>query len=211
LYGSKASPRQRTILYVGRIAREKGVHRLVAAFARMAMTSNRCDAQDWNLRIIGPHEVTQGGDGANYLGQLKAIARPLGSRCEFVGPIFDNDELISQYQAASIFVYPSLAEKGEAFGLAPLEAMAAGCAVIVSDLRCFDDFIERGVSGLKFDHRGRDPEADLASQMHRLTTETGLLEKISAGGYQAACRFKTPLVAARMLEDFKSLASGNSR
>ena len=110
-----------------------------------------------------------------------------------------------EYQDASVFVYPSLAEKGESLGVAPLEAMAAGCATIVSDLRCFDDYIEHGVTGLKFDHRSGSPEDSLASQLSRLIAEAGLLERIATGGHSAACKFRTPAIAARMLDDFASL------
>ncbi len=127
-----------------------------------------------------------------------------------MGPIFDEGKLIAEYQAASVFVYPSLAEKGEALGLAPLEAMAAGCATIVSGLRCFDDFVENGVSGLKFDHRSRGAEAGLASQIGRLVAEPGLLNQIATGGHRVACRFKTHVIAAQMLEDFELVVSGGA-
>jgi glycosyltransferase involved in cell wall biosynthesis len=47
----------------------------------------------------------------------------------FTGYVQD-DDLISLYQSARCFVYPSLYE---GFGLPPLEAMACGCATIVSN------------------------------------------------------------------------------
>ena len=199
-YLPAAAPRQKTILYVGRIAREKGVHLLLKAFARIARR-----APGWRLRIVGPHETRQGGDGAPYLDELKALAAPLGSACDFVGPIFDQNALLAEYRAAWVFVYPSIAEKGEAFGLAPLEAMAAGCATIVSSLRCFDDFIEPGVSGLKFDHRVAHPDEQLASTLDQLIAAPDLLARIAAGGHRSAGRFTTAAIAARMLDDFASL------
>jgi glycosyltransferase involved in cell wall biosynthesis len=161
---------------------------------------------EWKLRIVGPHEVKQGGDGPDYFDELVALARPLGSACEFIGPIFSEDDLIAEYRAASVFVYPSLADQGEAFGLAPLEAMAAGCAVVVSNLRCFDDFIEDRVSGLKFDHRRANAEEQLGAELLRLIAEPQLLAQIAKKGRLAARRFQTPAIAARMLDDFASLA-----
>ena len=137
--------------------------------------------------------------------ELKALARPLGSACEFIGPIFDQNALLAEYHAASIFVYPSVAERGEAFGLAALEAMAAGCAVIVSSLRCFDDFIAPGVSGLRFDHRTTNPAERLAAELARLMTEPNLLERTSTAGQRAAEQFRLPVIGARMLDDFASL------
>jgi glycosyltransferase involved in cell wall biosynthesis len=203
--GEPPRARHGTVLFVGRLAREKGVHLLVRAFILAMAKLGARDKAGWKLRIVGPHEVTQGGDGADYLGELKALALPLGPACEFVGPVFGQEELVSEYHAASIFVYPSLAEKGEAFGLAALEAMASGCAVIVSDLRCFDDFIEQGVTGVKFDHRGAGPEWNLGSQLTRLIEAPETLERIARGGRSAAHRFKTPAIAAHMLDDFASL------
>ena len=195
-----AAPRSKIVLYVGRIAREKGVHLLLEAFARIAPQS-----PGWRLRIVGPHQTSQGGDGIGYLDELKALARPLGSACEFIGPIFDQNALLAEYHAASIFVYPSVAEHGEAFGLAALEAMAAGCAVIVSSLRCFDDFIAPGVSGLRFDHRTTNPAERLAAELARLMTEPNLLERTSTAGQRAAEQFRLPVIGARMLDDFASL------
>jgi glycosyltransferase involved in cell wall biosynthesis len=199
--GHQSRPRERTILFVGRIAREKGVHLLLKAFARVASDG----LSGWKLRIVGPHEVTHGGDGTEYFAELAALARPLGSACDLVGPVFDQEALIAEYRAAAIFVYPSLADKGEAFGLAPLEAMAAGCAVVVSDLRCFDDFIENGVTGLRFDHRDPAPEKNLASALTHLMTAPDLLEQIAAAGHNAAFGFRLPEISARLLADFAAL------
>jgi len=140
-----------------------------------------------------------------YLSQLEALAAELGSRCEFVGPVFDEDALIREYHAASIFVYPTRAARGEALPVAPLEAMAAGCAVIVSDLRCFDDYVAHGATGLAFDHRAADPHEALAAQVARLVTEPDLLERIADAGRRTARRFDAASIAGRMLDDFASV------
>jgi glycosyltransferase involved in cell wall biosynthesis len=154
---------------------------------------------------VGPHDITQGGDGAEYLSELVRLAQPLGSLCSLAGPIFDKQELIKEYQAASVFVYPSLAQRGEAFGLAPLEAMAAGCAVVVSNLRCFDDFVQDGLTALKFDHRCSDPQASLTAKLALLVEEPKLIEEIGINGNIAARKFQTSTIASRMLDDFESL------
>jgi len=98
-----------------------------------------------------------------------------------------------------------LAETGEAFGLAPLEAMAASCATVVSNLRCFDDFIENGVNGLMFEHKSPDPAADLASKLARLIAEPQLIERFAKNGNMTARKFQTPEIARRMLRDFELL------
>jgi len=190
--------REPVVLYVGRIAREKGIELLIEGFARLRR-------HDWRLRIVGPHAVAQGGDGVEYFGQLQALARQRGVDCEFLGPIFDQDALIGEYQRVGVFVYPSLAEAGESLGLAPLEAMATGCAAIVSDLRCFDDYIEDGVTGLRFDHRGADPAGALAVELARLIGSLEFLQHVAAAGRDMAGNFRTSVIARRMLDDFASL------
>src|SRR5580704_9821846 len=200
------SGREPVVLYVGRIAREKGIELLIQGIARLNRHGDA--AKGWRLRIIGPHAVAQGGDGAEYLAQLQALAQRLGVAGEFLGPIFDQDALIGEYRRGGVFVYPSLAETGESLGLAPLEAMASGCAAIVSDLRCFDDFIEDGVTGLRFDHRGADPADALAVQLARLIGSPEFLHRIAEAGRAMAGNFRTSVIARRMLDDFKSLLSG---
>jgi glycosyltransferase involved in cell wall biosynthesis len=208
LYFSKPadSRREPVVLYVGRIAREKGIELLIQGFARLRQHGDA--AKGWRLRIVGPHAVTQGGDGVEYLGQLQALAQQLGVGCEFLGPIFDQDALIGEYRRGGVFVYPSLAETGESLGLAPLEAMATGCATIVSDLRCFDDYIEDGVTGLRFDHRGTDPADALAVQLARLIGSPEFRQQVAAAGRDMAENFRTSVIARRMLDDFTSLLAG---
>jgi glycosyltransferase involved in cell wall biosynthesis len=197
--------RERVVLYVGRIAREKGIEMLLAAFAQLSEHLPPDVVAAWSLRIIGPHRTEQGGDGNAYLARLQALAAARAIRCDFVGPLFDEQALLAQYRGSSIFVYPSLAETGEALPRAPLEAMAAGCAAVVSRLECFADYIEDGVTGLSFDHRVGDPAADLAAKLARLIGEPDLLRKMSEAGRCAAQKFGVAPIAARMLEDFSAL------
>jgi glycosyltransferase involved in cell wall biosynthesis len=202
--GGKAA-REPVILYVGRVAREKGIELLIQGFAALGRHDEAAASARWRLRIVGPHAVAQGGDGVEYLAELQALAQRRGVGCEFVGPIFGQDALIGEYRRSAIFVYPSLAETGEALPLAPLEAMANGCATIVSDLRCFDDYIEAGVTGLRFDHRGADPAGALAVQLARLIGSAEILQQVADAGRGMAENFRPSVVARRMLSDFTSL------
>jgi glycosyltransferase involved in cell wall biosynthesis len=181
------------------------VHVLLKSFTSMFMSQRQDNITDWKLRIVGPRDVSQGGDGAAYFNELVRLAQPLGSACEFVGPVFEEQKLIKEYQAASVFVYPSLAEKGEALGLAPMEAMAAGCAVIVSNLRCFDDYVQDGMNALKFEHKCQKPENELAAALTRLLADPQLTAEISNNGNITARKFRTFEIARKMLDDFESL------
>jgi glycosyltransferase involved in cell wall biosynthesis len=188
--------RVKKIIFVGRVHPEKGVHLLVKAFAASESFA------DWKLVVIGPWEGRHGGGGAKYSDQLRA---PDNADIEFRGPIFDADELTREYRSARLFVYPSLAERGETFGLAPLEAMAQGCAVLVSDLACFRDFISDNETGFIFNHRAADPAASLREKMRSIMNDDSLLERVAQKGYRKSKEFSLGNIAAQFLQDFESL------
>lgn len=112
------------ILYTGRVHPEKGLDLLIRAAQSLP--------KEWRIRIVGPWETSQGGGGRGYVKHLKQLAGT--ANITFHGPIFDMQALSEFYRQASIFVYPSVAENGETFGLAPLEAMSWGCTPVVSNL-----------------------------------------------------------------------------
>jgi glycosyltransferase involved in cell wall biosynthesis len=85
----------------------------------------RAELKDRQLVIVG------GGRDEGYVASLHSLAAELGisSDVVFVGKI-PLDQTVSFYQAADVFIYPSL---NETFGLPILEAMACGCPVVTSD------------------------------------------------------------------------------
>lgn len=193
--------RERTILFVGRIAREKGIGILIDAFRLVHKT-----APDWRLKIVGPHKASEGGDGEELLSELKAAAGNAAPNIDFVGPVFDEQKLIDIYKRADIFVYPSIAEKGEAFGLAPVEAMACGCAVIVSSLECFTDYLINDVNGLSFDHT-RDGPSSLAEVLGKLVMSQELRDALAAKGIETSKEYTPKRVAQLYIDDFNALLS----
>ena len=108
-----------------------------------------------------------------------------------------------------MFVYPSVAEKGESFGLAPLEAMAQGCPAVVSDLACFHDFLEDGRTGLVFDHRAANPAGALAAQLSRLANDPALHQQLARAGYAKAREFTRERIAGMYLDDFAGLTDAS--
>jgi glycosyltransferase involved in cell wall biosynthesis len=85
----------------------------------------RPELGDRQLAIVGP------GRDEKYVAQLHSLADELGISDDlvFVGGV-PLEETVRFYQAADVFVYPSL---NETFGLPILEAMACGCPVVTSD------------------------------------------------------------------------------
>jgi glycosyltransferase involved in cell wall biosynthesis len=197
--------RDNIILYVGRVHPEKGVHLLVDAFAAGARTV----FADWKLVIVGPAEERFGGGGEKYVVDLRRRAENAEKQVIFRGAVFDQNHLEQDYKAARLFVYPSLAERGESFGLAPLEAMANGAAALVSSLECFHDFIRDGETGFIFDHRAADPAAALREKMAKVIVDPMLLSRVAEAGYRKSAEYSPSRVAKLFLEDFNSLLSNS--
>ena len=197
------APRPRRILYLGRIHPEKGLDILLRAFGQFLKNDPEL-ASDWTLQLVGPVDARRGGGGAAYKAELEALCAPFRGRVDWVDFV-SGDALIDVYRQASIFVYPSVAEKGESFGLAPLEAMALGCASVVSDLACFRDFLVDGETGLIFDHRAPHPEEGLCTQLRRLAGDPALRGRLVREGYAKSREYTRERVAALYLEDFETL------
>jgi glycosyltransferase involved in cell wall biosynthesis len=183
------------ILYVGRLHPEKGVHLLVDAFRRVV---ERLPAA--RLRIVGPAAAHQGGGGEPYLRSLEAAAS--GLAVEFVGAVSDDRALARLYQEADCFCYPSLADKGEAFGRSVLEAMATGLPVVVSDLGCFADFIDDGVEGTVFERRGPDPGQRLADALCSVVLAPQRAVSLGARARMRAEQYSVDRIAAAYLALF---------
>lgn len=135
------------LLTVARLIRRKGLDDLLRAMALL-------NDEPAHLTIQG-----SGADGA----QLEKLAVSLGvqDRVSFSG-FRVRERLPEIYQAADIFVMPSLSES---FGLAVIEAMACGLPVVISQVGGMIEYVEDGVNGLIVPLR--DPHA-LAQAIRRL-------------------------------------------
>jgi len=102
----------RNLLFLSRIDEKKGIDRLITAFARIAR-------QRPDLRL-----VVCGGGPAALVEKLRAQASSLGvaSRVTWAGQL-SGELRLAAFSAAELFVLPSHSEN---FGIALLEAMAAG-------------------------------------------------------------------------------------
>ena len=202
-----SAAREKDILFVGRLHPEKGVHLLIAAFR--SLPADRFG--DWHLTIVGPSAIPLGGGGTDYQEQLDALARPIADRVHFTGPVFDPRALSHHLLRASLFAYPSLAEHGETFGLAPLEAMSHGCPALVSDLGCFRDFVTDGEDGYVFDHRAAEPAAALAQKLTTLLADPTALARAGEAALRKTEGYSLARIAQIYLDDFASIASTEDR
>jgi L-malate glycosyltransferase len=110
-------PARPTILFIGRLDRHKGVRELLTAFS-----SVRDQIPDARLRFAG--------DGAQSAWLQRTITdHALGGAVELLGRV-PHEEIGTLVGACSLLCLPS---DGEPFGMAILEAMAGGRAVVASN------------------------------------------------------------------------------
>jgi glycosyltransferase involved in cell wall biosynthesis len=107
-----AGPRDKVMLYVGRLAREKNIELVLKTFLRLK-------GNDHSLRLV---LVGDGPDYSRLYGRHEGVIFT-GSR---VG-----EELARCYASADLFLFPSLSET---FGNVVLEAMASGLGVVAFDM-----------------------------------------------------------------------------
>ena len=100
-------------------------------------------------------------------------------------------DLIALYQAADLFVFPSL---HEGFGLPALEAMACGTPTIGSDSTSIPEVI--GLAEAMFDPR--DPQA-IADKIADVLGDAALLARLKEHGGAQAARFSWDVTARRAL------------
>jgi glycosyltransferase involved in cell wall biosynthesis len=104
------------ILFVGTREPRKNLRRLVLAYAALPHAVQK----EFSLVLVGP----RGWDETDPLGERRPGNRVM------VLDYLDTHKLALVYNLASALVYPSLYE---GFGLPPIEAMACGCPVMVSN------------------------------------------------------------------------------
>ena len=109
--------RRKTLLFVSRVQRKKGLPTLLSAWAQLPQSVRT----GWQVRVVGP-------DQDNHTLELKAQAEKLGilGDVDFVGPKY-GAELAAEYRSADLFVLPTHSEN---FGSVVIEALAYGVPVI---------------------------------------------------------------------------------
>ena len=197
------SKRPKTFYILVEYMRRKEFFELVNAFKNIPLA----DRKDWKLLIRGPWRTEQGGGGENYLSKVTNAIQDCGPQIEILEPTFSSVELKKELEKARLFVYPSLAEKGETFGLAVLEAMSCGCVPLVSSLECFQDLVEENENGYIFDHRSKDLVRSLSLTLLKSIQATNQNMVFSSRCLIKAKEFELDRLALQYIGDFSNLLS----
>ncbi len=163
-------------LFVGRLSAEKGADLLLRAWRSL---------DGYPLRIVGagPEEA-----------RLRALARDLPG-VRFAGEL-SRDRVLGAMADAAFVVLPS--RWHETFGLAAVEAMACGRAVVVPHPTALSDLVEPGRNGLLFDIGDVD---GLARACRALAGDDALARELGEGARAHYAEHFTPERCAEALEE----------
>jgi glycosyltransferase-like protein len=192
------------VLSVGGIEPRKGTDTLVRALAGLRRDGLAAGAPPPVLVVIGGHSFQ---DHRWYrdkvLAELPGLGLTAGRDVVELGTVPDQ-EMAAWYKAADVLAFPSVKE---GFGLAPLEAMAAGTPVVISDLPVFGEWLQAGRDALCVPV---GDDAGLADALGRVLTEPRLAARLRAAGRAVAARHGWDAVAAghqRLYQRFRALAA----
>jgi alpha-1,6-mannosyltransferase len=168
------------LLYAGRLSPEKNVFLLLDMMERL-------DPREYTLTIAGDGPL------------LDEMRRRKPEQVAFLGHVADRDELAGVYANADVFVHPN---PREPFGIAPLEAMAAGLALIAPTTGGVTTYASQTNAWLV----SADPDA-MAAAAREIRTNPALREARIRAARQTAERFDWPVVTDRLLNLYEEITA----
>ncbi|MDU5261154.1 MAG: glycosyltransferase family 1 protein [Clostridium celatum] len=172
------------ILYIGGFSTRKNVKELIIAFNKIKKSLKK----DYKLVLCGSIKD----EGVKLQNLCKELL--IDDKIIFTGFIPD-DELPLFYNAAELFIYPSLYE---GFGLPPLEAMSCATPVITSNLTSIPEVTKD--CAILIDPFNKD---ELASSILNLLNSESLLQEYSQKGYKNSLNFTWKNTAIATLKAYE--------
>lgn len=179
------------ILFVGRMEPRKGAKHLFRAFGTIAR-----EVPAARLVVVG------GGPMARYYRSF--VPDEVAGRVLFAGRV-SGEMLARHYATADVFCSP--ATGGESFGIVLIEAMAAGAAVVASDIPGYRDVVEDGVTGLLT--LRASPES-IADTIVSLARDGGLRKSLIESAAANVRQYSWDRVTARILDVYRAAVSGEA-
>ena len=138
---------KKLILFVGRLARRKGVKEFIENSLRHIVS----EIPDAVFLIAGDNPTESLTHRDDLVGEINAVVSSLGleNHVRLLGSVSDED-LVKLYWACDLVVLPALEMKDdvEGFGIVALEAAAAGRPVVAMRVGGIPDAVEDGESGI---------------------------------------------------------------
>ncbi len=170
------------VLFVGRLASNKGLVDLVDAFATLA-----AEEPDAHLVLLGED------GGMRDAVVARARSAGLERRVRLVGHVDDDRWLAAAYREARCTVLPS---EYEAFGLVLLESMAEGTPVVATRVGGIPEVVEDGRAGLLIPPRS---PGELGTALRRLWQDRALAARLGEyGRTEVVPRFTWEALAGRL-------------
>ncbi|MDM8518925.1 glycosyltransferase family 1 protein [Anaerolineales bacterium HSG6] len=174
------------ILYLGTLEPRKNLSELIRAYGQLCQ-----------LDPITPPLIVAGGKGWYYQAIFALVAElGLQERVRFPGYV-PQEALPFWYNAATLFVYPSLFE---GFGLPVLEAMACGTPVVTSNVSSLPEVAGKAGMLVKPDN-----PLQLAQAMHLILNQPDLQQTMRERGLRQAARFRWDKAAQETVTVYKKL------
>jgi hypothetical protein len=174
------------VLFVGAGSRRKGLRVILRALRRLADVG-----EPFELHVCGPQK--------HAVRLARLVPEAFVDRVIFHGRV-SHDEIVKHYRDADVFCAPALGH--ESFGVALLEAMATGTAIIASDIDGYRDLVTENREGILV------PPGDaraLAAGLRRLIGDAALRERFAAEGLHTAQLYSWDTVAAQMSELYEEV------
>ncbi|BBY08289.1 phosphatidyl-myo-inositol mannosyltransferase [Mycobacterium noviomagense] len=181
----------KTVLFLGRYDEpRKGMSVLLGALPMLVQ-----QFPDVQLLVVGRGDEdelrSQAGEFAGYL--------------RFLGQVDDADKA-SALRSADVYCAPNTG--GESFGIVLVEAMAAGTAVVASDLHAFRRVLRDGEAGCLVPVD--DPGA-LADALAQVLHNDVLRERYVAAGAEAVRRYDWSVVANQIMRVYETVAGSGTK
>jgi glycosyltransferase involved in cell wall biosynthesis len=177
-----------TLLYVGRVSREKGLDNLAAAFQQV-----HAALPEARLVVVG--------DGP-YRATLEGLL-PAGAAA-FPG-FLRGEALARAFASADLFVFPS---ETETFGNVVVEAQASGLPVVLSGRGAAHEQMRDGVTGLVAE--ARDPAA-FAAAIVRVLRDDRLRGCMSEAAVELARRYRMDEAFRGTFREYARILAGDQR
>lgn len=177
-----------SIICISRLVAYKRIRDLLFAFAYLIKKGIKVDLQ---IVGIGPQQE-----------ELKNINRMLKiTKYVHFYSNLPRRELIKKLKSASVFCLPS---EAEGFGIATIEAAAAGVPYVVSDIEVFKEVTKNGQGGFLFK---LGDIGDLSSKISRLLTDKNLYRRKREEALNLAQKYEWSQIAEQTEALYKSLLS----